>query len=339
MNELENASTSHSLLERIGTFLNTKFRPSNEQGETPRHRGFVIAMCITCSLLLWGFSSISEVYTQTIEVSTRIENMALDEAFVTLPPNTVQLQVEGDGLSLLQLYYNPPDIIIDANHSDVNFIDAVSRSISSNLSIKRVSPLGFNLQKEERTTKQVPVSLHADFNTSITHELVVEPAIFPDSVEISGAPSILSEINAWPTIAYIADDIKDTLVVDLPLVDSLQGLVDLSAQSTRLFLVVEEFTEGSREIEVLIKDVPSIQDYVNVTLDPPVLEVTYRVPLSQFRAAQSARDFILSVSYDDIKDDTTGFIRPHLELPEGLLIRDVNFVPDKLRYYDVLLDE
>ena len=44
---------------------------------------------------------------------------------------------------------------------------------------------------------------------------------------------------------------------------------------TQLLLVAEEFTEGGRDIEVLIN-----QDYV--TLDPPVVEVTYRVPLSQY---------------------------------------------------------
>ena len=334
MNELENTSNNNSLLDRISASIGTRFRTSNEQGEPPQQRGLVIAMCITCSLLLWGFSSMSEVYTKTIEVDTRIENMSANEAFVTLPPNTVQLQVEGEGLSLLQLYYNRPDIIIDANNSDINFIDAVSRSISSNLSIKRVSPLVFNLQKEEKVIKKVPVELRADIATPKTHELVLEPSIFPDSVEISGAPSILNEINTWPTIDYDATDIKDTLAVDIPLVDSLQGLVELPVQSTQLYVVVEEFTEGAREIEVMINDV---QDYV--TLDPPVVEVTYRIPLSQFKAAQSARDFFLTVSYDDIKDDTTGFIQPHLELPEGLLIRDVNINPGKLRYYDVLVDE
>ena len=194
-----------------------------------------------------------------------------------------------------------------------------------------------SLQKEDRVFKQVPILLRTEINTPLTYDLVEEPKIFPDSVTVSGAASIIGQINEWPTIMFRADEVKDTLSVNVTLVDSLTGLVDLSTQNTQLVVISEEFTEGARDIEVLINDVPSIQDYI--TLDPPIVEVTYRVPLSQFHLARDALDFFLSVSIDDIRDDTTGFVSPHLELPEGILFRDVNIVPDKLRYYDVLLDE
>ena len=329
--------SQRSVTERINIFSDFRFDKKNDSGDQPGHQGRIVALCVICSLLLWIFSSMSEVYTKIIEIDTKVENLAEEEAFLTLPPDKIQLQVKGEGLSLIQLYYNPPKITIDASDTEINLIDVVSRNLSSPVQVERVIPPIFTLQKEDRISKKVPVLLRANINTPLTYDLVQEPGIFPDSVNISGAATLIGSINKWPTEMLFVTEVKDTLSIEVGLVDSLAGLIDLSISKAQLVLIAEEFTEGGREVEVLINDVPSIQDYV--TLDPPVVEVTYRVPLSQYHQANDARDFFLSVSIDDIRDDTTGFVTPHLELPEGILFRDVNIEPDKLRYYDVLLDE
>ena len=331
------ADSQRPFSERFNIFSDLKFDKKNDLGDQPKNQGRVVALCIICSLLLWVFSSMSEIYTKIIEIDTKIENLAEEDAFLTLPPDKIQLQVKGEGLSLIQLYYNPPKIVIDASDSEINLIDVVSRNLSSPVQIERVIPPIFNLQKEERLEKKIPVLVRAEINTPLTYDLVKEPTIFPDSVTISGAVSIIEKINEWPTKELTVDEVKDTVSIDVELVDSLTGLVDLSILKTELILVAEEFTEGGREMEVFISDMPSINEYV--TLDPPVVEVSYKVPLSQYRLANEARDFFLTLSIDDIRDDTTGFVTPHLELPEGILFRDVNIVPDKLRYYDVLRDE
>ena len=135
----------------------------------------------------------------------------------------------------------------------------------------------------------------------------------------------------------MTQEIKDSLQANIPLSDSLTGLVDLGIRETTLSAVVAEFTEGSREIEVRFQDVPSMQE--SLTLDPPIIEVRYRVPLTQYQMAHDANDFLAFVSYDSIRDDTTGFITPDVVLPQGVLMRDVVILPSKLRYYDVLVDE
>lgn len=334
MRESEFSGNERSLIDRLNIFPGLKLEKRNDPGEHPGNRGGVIALCVICSLLLWIFSSMSEVYTRIIEVDTNVKNLSPSEAFLTLPPDKIQLHVKGEGLSLIQFHYNPPEITIDATSSQINLIDVVSRDLPSPVEVERVIPPFFTFQKEERLFKKVPILLNAEIDTPPTYELVQEPLIFPDSVMISGAASLIEKINEWPTVELFPLDVKDTLSLQVDLVDSLSGLIDFEIQSTQLLLVSEEFTEGGRDIEVLV---PSVQDYV--TLDPPIVEVTYRVPLSQYHLANEARDFFLSVSIDDIRDDTTGFVTPNLELPEGILFRDVNLEPEKLRYYDVLLDE
>lgn len=279
----------------------------------------------------------SETHTKTIEIATYFENLSQEEAFVELPPKTINVRVKGEGLQLLQLYYNPPSLIIDANERQVSVQDAVRRWLPPNISVEQTQPLVLVLQKENRESKRVPILPRAEISWPATHDIVQDIAVSPDSVEISGAASILEDINFWPTVFFEREDVKDSLNAEIALADTLQGLVDLSLNKTRISAVTAQFTEGNRELEVRLKDIPSMQE--TVALDPPIIEVRFRVPLSQYQQAQIANDFLASVSYSDIRNDTTGYVVPDIVLPQGIWLRDVTLIPSRLRYYDVLLDE
>lgn len=333
----ERATYGSVFWERLNKLFSMSKKGTLEEREQPEHRGFVISMCIVFSVLLWFFSSMSENYTKSFNISTRVENLGEEEAFVTLPPPDVRVIVEADGLQLMQLYYNPPSIVIDANQSQLNIQDAVERRLPQNISVERTIPDFLVLNKEERQTKRIPILPRAEISWPATHDVVQDISVSPDSVEISGAISILNEIKHWPTAFFVKDDVKDTLDVLVQLADTLEGLVSLGITETRLSVVTAQFTEGSRELDVHLKDVPSMLE--TLTLDPPIIEVKFRVPLSQYQMAQEASDFLASVSYDALRDDTTGFIEPVLVLPQGIWLRDVIMSPTKLRYYDVLIDE
>ncbi|MEM8485645.1 MAG: hypothetical protein AAF564_08845 [Bacteroidota bacterium] len=333
----ESASYGSVFWERLNNIFSLSSKEPHDEGEQPEHRGFVITMCIVFSVILWFFSSMSESYTKSFDIVTRVENLSENEAFVTLPPPSVNVMVKGDGLQLLQLYYNPPSIVIDANQSQLSVQEAVERRLPQNMMVERTLPAILSLQKEARQTKKVPIQPRAEISWPATHDIVQDIWVTPDSVELSGAQSILENITHWPTAFFEREDVKDTLDITVQLADTLKGLVALSISETRLSAVTAQFTEGTRDLDVHLNDVPSMQEYL--TLDPPIIEVKFRVPLAQYQMAQDASDFLASVSYDALRDDTTGFIVPELVLPQGIWLRDVVMFPSKLRYYDVLLDE
>ena len=328
----ESATYGSVFWERLNNIFSLSRKEAHDEGEQPEHRGFVITMCIVFSVILWFFSSMSESYTKSFDISTSVENLADNEAFVTLPPASVNVMVKGDGLQLLQLYYNPPNIVIDANLSQLSVQAAVERRLPQNMMVERTIPAILSLQKEARQTKKVPIQARAEISWPATHDIIQDIWVLPDSVELSGAQSILDNITHWPTAFYENDDVKDTLDVVVQLADTLQGLVSLNITETRLSAVTAQFTEGSRDLDVRLQDIPSMQE--TLTLDPPIIEVKFRVPLAQYQMAQDASDFLASVSYDALRDDTTGFIVPELILPQGIWLRDV-----VMRYYDVLIDE
>ena len=278
-----------------------------------------------------------ETYTRRVELKSTVERIDEELAFLQRPPQLIQARVRGEGLELMQLYYNPPQIVIDASENRINFFEAVSRQLPRGVTLEQVYPYDYVLQTEARIRKRLPVIPRTSLSLPPTYELVHPPSVFPDSVEVTGAKSIVESLTAWPTVFFEKEGVKDTLSVMLALSDSLSGLLDLELQEVRLTAIAEEFTEGSREINVMVTEVSSNQN--TVALDPPVIEVLFRVPLSQYRQAMEARDFFASVSYGTLRDDTTGFVSPSLVLPQGILMLNVSTNPDAVRYFDLLNDE
>lgn len=309
------------------TFARTRRRPPATSENVPK-RGLVITICVLVSAFLWFTFTIRGTYTATISMPTQVQNIPENQALVSLPPERVQVQVEGEGFSLIRLNYNPPTIPVDASEDVVNIEQAV-RQLPQNVRITGVSPSSFNLRKEGSLTRTIPIRPQFEIRTPSTHDLLEAPELQPDSVRVTGAYSIVSGLDYWPTEERTFRDVRDSLVTTVELADTLSGLVRKSVQTTRLRVQARQFTEGMREIPVTVTGGPERA----VTLDPPYILVKYRVLFSQYEEAMEAPDFFATVSFDDILADTTGRIRPELNPPDGIVLRDVERIPPVLRYF------
>ncbi|QXD15251.1 hypothetical protein GQ464_017925 [Rhodocaloribacter litoris] len=301
----------------------------------PQNRGLVITVCIFTATLLWLIFTMQAVHTVSLSFPTEIRNLPPDEALVALPPRTVRVQVKGEGIQLLRLYYNPPTVPIDAGAGEINF-DGVVTELAGGVQVEGVFPRTFVVRKEERTSRTVPIHARVEVRTPPAFELLGPVRLRPDSVAVSGAVSVLENLHFWPTVHRVFENVRDTLRTTVPLADTLAGLVLREFDAVEVLAVVEEFTEAVREIRVLVPGAPLGQEYVQ--LAPPTITVRYRVPLSQYDAAQRAEDFFATVSYDEIRADTTGRVRPRLHTPANLALRDVDYFPRTLRYFNVLLE-
>ncbi len=271
-----------------------------------------------------------------IELPTEVINMPDDAALVSLPPASVRAQVRGEGFELLRLRYNPTAVPIDATEDQVD-LDVLAPELPNGVILEGVSPRVFNLQKDRRVIRRIPVILRGSIDTPTSYDLLGEPTLSPDSIFVMGAVSILDDLVAWPTQPLEINDLVDSLSVLLPLSDSLTGLVERSDQVVRVHAEAGHFTEAVREIAVIVTGVPSSQRVV--ALDPESVQVRYRVPLIQYDASLTAPDFFATVSYDEIRADTTGRVRPDLTLPPDLNLQDVSMIPPLLGYYEVLVEE
>jgi hypothetical protein len=301
--------------------------PSEPDERQPR-RGLEISVSVLVAVLLWFTFTMRETYTTTVHMPTVVQNVPEGEALAALPPVSVRVGVEGEAISLIRLYYNPQPIPIDAS-ADVINLDEVVRDMPKNVRVTSVSPSVFNLVKEPVLTRTIPIRSRVEVRTPATHDLVEPPVLDPDSVRVAGAQSIVSQMEYWPTERRTLRDVKDSLSISIALIDTLQGLVRKSTSSTRVLALSERFTEGMREIDVNIIGGPERA----VSLDPRTIRVRYRVLFSQYQDSIDAADFFATVSFDDILADTTGRVRPTLNLPSGIILRDVEMIPQVLRYF------
>ncbi len=321
-------------LERLRErFTRNRSRPVDDD---PRQRGRIISTCVLIAVVLWFTLSMRETYTVEIELPTQIVNLPEDVALIEAPPRALQVQVQGEGIELFNLRFDRPTVQIDGRADQVSDVD-LSIDLPKGVTLQSINPRVFNLRKEQSITRKIPVELRGTVKATGTDELLYPPLLMPDSVRVIGARSIIRSLTSWPTQVVERTVGSDSLVIAVPLSDTLDGLVLKEHESVTLTAVARPFTEGRRRLRVQVTGVPSNQRVVS--LEPSAVTVTYRVPVEQFDEVQRAPDFFAIVSYDEIRADTTGRIRPEVQTPQGFLVRILNVEPATLRYYERLVEQ
>lgn len=306
-------------------------RGTEEFEDRPRRRGMVITVSIVVSSLLWFTFTMRETHMKILQMPTEVVNVPESQSLSQLPPERVRVQVVGDGWSLLRLRFSPPIIPINASQNEISVRDAIP-DLPKNVEVQSVSPSSLNLSKEHRIKRKLPVRLEVEIETPGTHDLVDDATVLPDSVEVTGAASVVGDLHEWPTVEQRFENVRDTLEVRVPLSDTLSGLVSKNIESVTVHAVSQQFSEGERLIDVTVQGQPSTRELVS--LEPSTILVRYNVIFSQFKEAKKAMDFYATVSYDEIREDTTGHVRPDVHLPKGITLRDVRLRPERLAYYE-----
>lgn len=295
----------------------------------------VITVCVAISSVLWLTFTLQEVKVVTLEFPTQVVDVPDEEALVALPPESASVQVEGEGVQLLWMYYNTPTIPISASEQTVNLADALN--LPDNVRLQSIAPRQIAIEKEPRVTRRIPVQSRAQVETPQAFELIEPPRLRPDSVTVSGARSVVEGLNAWPTELVTVDEVRDSVATRIPLADTLNQLVTRTPDLVTLIARSGKFAENTREIAVEVTGVPSGQNVV--ALEPSTIRVKYRVLFDQLFASERAPDFFATVSYDQIREDTTGYVEPSLHLPSDLIIRDPEKIPSRLQYYTFVAGE
>lgn len=303
--------------------------------EPPQNRGTVIAICVAIAFVLWLTFTLQEVKVVTMELPTTVINVPEEEALNRLPPPSARVQVEGEGVQLLWMYYNTPAIPIDASEESVNLADALN--LPENVRLQGVTPRQVSIEKEPRIQRRIPVRSRIRVQTPPAFELIEPPRLQPDSVMVSGARSIVNRLTSWPTDSVTIDNVRDSITTRVLLADTLGRLVQHTPRYVSLIARAGKFAEATREIPVEVTGVPSGQNVV--TLEPSAVRVRYRVLFDQLFASQRVPDFFATISYDRIRTDTTGYVRPNLHLPADLIIRDPEMIPPRLQYYTFVTGE
>lgn len=307
--------------------------------DTQGYNTAAIAVSIVLSVVFWFTLKMQEEYPVAINLPTRVIQVPEGQSLAGRPPSSVQVQVRGEGWQLLQLYYRRHPVLLDASREEIDVLQAVrlSSGLPAAVSVVSANPQTLSLPTGPEVVRRIPIELRARIQPARLYDILDRPTLNPDSVAVTGAESLVNEIDSWPTERVVRSDVRENLEFLVPLADTLTQLVEKEIERTTVSVEIALFTEGIRSVPVQVTNVPP--GARDVRLEPSEVSIIYRVPLNQFEEARSSQGFSARVPFSAIRDDTTGTVSPYVQTPEHLMLRDVRIEPDELQYFTVIPSE
>ncbi|HET6528969.1 MAG TPA: CdaR family protein [Balneolaceae bacterium] len=304
-------------------------------GDMGRERLVVFIISLILALCLWLMVNLSLGYNLNIRLPISLGAVPEDRALAENLPETATVSVMGEGWKLLNIYNNPPTINVDVNDEQVNLYSQVQRQMSaSGIEVQKVQPLILTLKLEERITKKVPVRPNIKVSFEDQYGFTGAPNIKPDSITISGAVSLVQNIESWPTDSVHFTDVSQDLsqVVEL---ETGNELISLSQNQVIFNADVAQFTEGETEVKVTGKGFPEGSE---VTFSPPSITIKFNVPIEEYPQVEDLKIFNAYVTYEQVLEDSVGFVTPHIEqiIPQKYNVKISSFKPRRISYFKVL---
>lgn len=300
-----------------------------------RERIIVFVVALILALALWMMVNLSRDYTLSLEFPIQLGSVPSEMALVEDIPNTATASVTGEGWKLINLYNNPPTINIDVNDARVNLFDQVQQQMNAlpDVSIQKVQPQILTVKLDNRISRKVPVRSNVDVSFRDQYDFISLPEITPDSITINGAATIIESITQWATdsvqIRNVNTDISQVISLE-----SSGNLISLSEDEVQYNANVAQYTEGEVKANITTRNLPP--DRV-VSYSPIAITIKYDVPIDQYTDLQDENPFNVYVPYQEILQDSTGFITPEIEeTEERYYIKLRSFQPRRVAYYIVL---
>jgi len=320
---------------RIKQIITALRVPGGYQGEhDDSSSGLAIFTSIMAALLIWFMISMQESYSIVRDFPVMVVNMPPDTALQENLPASVEVLVEGQGWQLLRLYTTLSPIQIDASLGTVDMLRLTAVSLAPDFIPRSVNPAEITLSLEKRTTRMIPIRVRHELQTVPPFNLVREMTAQPESLEVSGAVSVLATLEYWPTEVLRRERVNGSFSVSIVLSDTLSGLVDRSLNQVDAIAEVVEFTENRRLLDVSVIGAPPGAS--GFRLIPDQVAVRYTVPIRQFEASAVTDSFYAVVRFEDILSDTTGRVSPSVRIPNRIVVRDLHIETSRLQYYVIL---
>ncbi len=292
-------------------------------------------LSILFAFFLWFAVNLNGEYEENFKARIVIKNLHPEKAIKVDYPEFVDLKVKGQGWKILLFYFfSRPHMTIDLSNVQsrlhINLLNdrRVHISLPQNVYLIQVEPESLKLEFDRRVEKKVPVVFSYETKSS-NGDFAYPPRIFPDSVVISGAESIVSRIESISTKKLLIEKLGQEIETNVELLKPNDKLIELSQDFVRVKFLVEQVAEREFTIPVEVTEVPADKE---VILFPPDIRVVVRGTLSRLVSAETNVDTTIKalISYRDVVNDKTGLVRPQIILPEYLELVSVS--PEGLEY-------
>lgn len=321
----------------VSAWDNAIKRPEEESmAEMGREQIVVFIVSLLLALCLWLLVNLSRDYNLNVSLPITLGAVPEDQALKEDLPENATVSIMGEGWQLINIYNNPPSVNVDVTDAEINLYSQVQQQMSTqhDVNVQKVQPLILTLDLEERVSKKIPVKPIINVNFEEQYGFIGNQSLEPDSIMISGAKSLVADIEAWPTDTVSLNGISRNISRTIEL-QSSSNLISLSHSNVMFNASVAQFTEGETEVAIETRNLPEGR---NVSYSPSSVVVRYDVPINEFPQVQDLNPFDAYVTYSQLQEDSTGFITPQIEVTEGekFNIKIRSLQPRRVSYFMVL---
>ena len=289
---------------------------------------------IVFAVLVWVSINMAEEYTLTKHLPVVLENKRGGKALRFPVPKSIMARFRGNGWQLAGLYLSS-DVKYFIDESTLgsdpyvvtgkDFFDHVKLPIAVQpLDVKPETlllALADYKEKRVRIVPRVVMDYHDGFGQ------VGPVRISPESVLVGGAADQVQAITQWQTVYERYDNRREPISEELGLEEPLNFSLEVSPSSVRIDVDVQPFAEKTiTGVLVVASATPLNRDVIFI---PPRMDVIVRGGIEQL-ARLSASDFLASVPYAMLLEDTSGVFGPTLSAPAGVSV--LRRSPEKFQF-------
>ncbi|MGK7370363.1 MAG: CdaR family protein [Candidatus Halalkalibacterium sp. M3_1C_030] len=314
-----------------------KSKEESDIEESRKGKIVVFVVAFILALCLWLMVNLSRDYNLNVNLPIVLGNMPAEQALTEELPSHATVSISGEGWQLINIYNNPPQVYVDVSQNEINLYEQVQKQINANpdLSVQKVQPLFLNLDMESRVTKKIPVVSNVQVTFEDQYNFAGEPVLEPDSVTISGAGSVIRDIEQWETEPVQFEEVESDISATVALKET-EALYNITPAEVTYNAKVAQYTEGEVRVNVEPRNMPSGR---NVTFSPSFVTIKYNVPVDQYSEVQNlSKPFSAYITYQQIREDSTGFVVPNIEntAPTQYNLNIRSFQPSSVSYFMVL---
>lgn len=297
-------------------------------------RYHILAGSLLVAALFWFSVTMGGSFRAHFDIPVIVSNLPDDLALEEPLPETIDVLLEARGWQLLfleagkQITFEIPGSRLRAGAIQTNRSLAEWMKLPEGVRAIRAYPETIDVGVDRHIRKKVPVhfaSLDLSFKEGFGLLRGIE--LTPDSIFLEGAESVLDDISSWPLEARSYTELTLPVVEDVPVLDSLGGIVETSIDKVKIYIPTDQMADMSfEEIPVEVLNVP---DDRQVLLGSQAVKIAVRGGVN-YLSTLSEEDFSAEVEFSDIIADTSGTIIPTIHFPAGLQLLQIE--PREIRY-------
>jgi len=202
---------------------------------------------------------------------------------------------------------------------------AENQWLSADIKVVDISPSFIQIDLDKKINKRVKVVPSANIAFRDGYGLARQMNVFPDSVTLSGARTILSRISEVSTDELVVDKVSNQFMEMVGINHS--PMIEVDPSQVKIYGDVQKIVDREmHNIPIEIKNAP--KDKI-ILLLPDKISLSVRGGIN-FLGRITENDFQVYIDYGDIISDTLGSVSPTVIPPQ--YVRLMYLDPERIKY-------